>query len=323
MPKIEGERILSCVIRRDEAGARLIDFLGTRFPYHDAAGWARLAGDGALLVNGAIASVDIVLKENDLVRFRADGAPEPAADKAVSVLYEDRDIIVVDKSGNLPAHPAGRYFRNTLWGVLKEKFDVAEPSIINRLDRETSGVTLVAKNPAASDMCRKQFASRGVTKKYTAIVEGALAGPVRSRGYIVPRVDSAIRKKRRFEPANGSSPEPGREAEWADTEFTPGERHGGISVVEAVPHTGRLHQIRATLLSLGCPVVGDKMYGLDEGVFIRFIDNRLTPEDAARMRIGRQALHASSLAFLHPADGRGMAITAPLPADMRALLLKR
>ena len=97
------------------------------------------------------------------------------------------------------------------------------------------------------------------------------------------------------------------------------ERRGGVSLLEAVPHTGRLHQIRATLSFLGCPVVGDKMYGLDEGIFLRFIEERTTPQDAAKMRLGRQALHASDLSFSHPSDGRPMVIAAPLPPDMRGL----
>lgn len=307
-------------VRKEQSGSALAAFLAARFPYHTLAGWTALVLGGAVLVNGAPAGPDLELGENDVVRYSPAGAAEPAVDPAVSVLYEDSDIILVSKSGNLPAHPAGRYFRNTLWGLLRDRLGVEEPSIINRLDRETSGVTLVAKHQAAARACRRQFDEHSVTKTYLAVTEGDLAAPARARGYIGPCTGSAIRKKRRFEPSAADRPEPGREAQWADTEFFPLERRGGLTLVRALPRTGRLHQIRATLLALGCPVAGDKMYGLDEGVFLRFTEGRLTPADAALMRIGRQALHASELSFLHPADGRPMTAAAPLPADLLGLL---
>jgi 23S rRNA pseudouridine955/2504/2580 synthase/23S rRNA pseudouridine1911/1915/1917 synthase len=317
---IIGDRIMRYIILPEHTGRTVADFLGKRFPYHTVEEWGRFAGAGAVSVNDRPAGAGLVLNENDVIGYCAGGVTEPRVDEAITILYEDRDIIVVNKTGNLPVHPAGKYFKNTLWGILKDRFDVAEPSIINRLDRETSGVTLVAKNRRAADICRQQFNCRSVIKKYTALAEGVLERPVHARGYIVNCADSAIRKKRRFEPAGGELPEPGREAEWAETKFTPLERHGGLSVVEAVPHTGRLHQIRATLSFLGCPVAGDKMYGLDEGIFLRFIEERTTPQDAAKMRIGRQALHASELSFNHPSDGRPMAVAAPMPPDMRGLL---
>jgi 23S rRNA pseudouridine955/2504/2580 synthase/23S rRNA pseudouridine1911/1915/1917 synthase len=307
-------------VRREHSGSALAAFLATRFPYHCLAEWAALADGGAVLVNGAPARPDLELGENDVVLYSPDGAAEPAVDRAVSVLYEDRDIMVVAKSGNLPAHPAGRYFRNTLWGVLREDLGVEEPSIINRLDRETSGVTLVARHSAAARACRRQFDDRSVTKTYLAVAEGDFAAPARARGYMGPCPGSAIRKKRRFEPSAADGPGPGREAQWADTEFFPEERRGALTLVRAVPRTGRLHQIRATLLALGRPVAGDKLYGLDEGVFLRFVEDRLTRSDAALMRLGRQALHAAELSFLHPADGRPMTVAAPLPADLRGLL---
>lgn len=311
---------MKCAVRREQAGRTLVAFLCGRFPYHTKEEWARLAAEGAVLVNELRAAPDRLLDGGDIVRYRPPERTEPRVDTAVSVLYDDRDILLVNKSGNLPAHPAGKYFRNTLWAVLKDRFDIAAPSIINRLDRETSGVTLVAKNPRAAALCRTQFNTRSVTKKYTAIVEGAMETPARARGYISGCAGSAIRIKQRFEPAEGEQPAPGREAEWADTEFRPLERRGGFTVVEALPHTGRLHQIRATLAFLGHPVAGDKIYGPDEGVFLRFLEGRSAAADAAGTRAARQALHASELVFRHPACGRRMAVSAQLPADMLALL---
>lgn len=311
---------MRCTVRKEDAGGSLVAFLSARFPYHTPGDWTRLAAEGAVRLNEALPEPGRVLAEGDLIQYFPAESAEPESDLAVTVLYEDRDIIVVNKTGDLPAHPAGRYFRNTLWMVLRERLNVAEPSIINRLDRETSGVTLVARNARAALVCWRQFAARTVTKKYTVVTEGVFEKAVVARGYIAPAAASAIRKKRMFEPSAASSPAAGREAQWAETVFTPVKSLKGLSVLEAIPHTGRLHQIRATLLALGSPVVGDKMYGLDETVFLRLVESRMTPEDAVKMRMPRQALHAGELNFLHPADGRPMKITAPLPADMQALL---
>lgn len=316
---INGARRMSCKAGPAEAGLKLAVFLAARFKYHTAGEWAGLAAAGALLVNGRAAGPELALSAGDEVSYEPPYRPEPRVDRAVKVLYEDADIMAVSKPGNLPAHPAGRYFRNTLWGVLKDDLDLAEPDIINRLDRETSGVTLVAKNRRAAAACRAQFEARSVVKFYTAFAEGDFKGPLRARGYIVPCAGSAIRKKRLFVPSEADAPEPGREADWADTYFKPLRRAGGLTELDVRPYTGRLHQIRATLLALERPLAGDKMYGLDEGIFLRFLDDAMTAEDAARMRLGRQALHARELRFRHPEDGRPMRIEAPLPDDLAAL----
>ncbi len=317
---MDEERILKSLVRREEAGAALETFLAARFPYHTAEEWAALAAGGALLVNGGPPDPARPLAEGDEVRYVPPAVPEPPVDDGVRVLYEDADIIAVDKPGNLPAHPAGKYFRHTLWWLLRERFGVAEPSLLNRLDRETSGVTLAAKHPAAAAACRAQFTARTVAKKYTVFAGGALEGPLEARGYLGPAAGSAVRKKRAFVRSLDDGPEPGREAQWAETLFLPVMRLDDLSVLEAVPRTGRLHQIRATLLALRLPVLGDKIYGPDEGLFLRFLEDRLTDGDRALLRLPRQALHASELAFRHPADGRPMKLNAPLPADMLALL---
>jgi len=316
----DASRIMRCTISRQNAGGSLISFLSARFPYHTAEEWTRLAEGGTVLLNDAPPDHGRLLMEGDVVRYYPAEKPEAYVDTAVTVLHEDEDIILVDKTGNLPAHPAGKYFKNTLWWILIKRLHVPNPGIINRLDRETSGVTLIAKNPRADRICRRQFSERSITKKYTVFTEGTFQGPAHARGYIVPGSTSIMRKKQMFEHSELAAPEPGRENQWAETGFTLLEKRGGISVLEAIPHTGRLHQIRATLSALGYPVVGDKIYGLDEGVFPRFLEDKMTAEDAARMRMKRQALHASELTFRHPTGGQPMTITAPLPPDMAALL---
>lgn len=113
---------------------------------------------------------------------------------------------------------------------------------------------------------------------------------------------------------------PEKEAEWAETVFERVHVCDGFSVVTALPSTGRLHQIRATLFSLGYPVVGDKLYGLDETLFLRFCEDALTDADRRRLRLPRQALHADYLRFHHPRFGALTELTAALPADMAGLI---
>jgi len=313
------ERVLSCAVDSGRAGLTLSAFLASRFPYRSEPQWAAMAAAGAVLVNGGPAAAGMVLSAGYEVRYRPASAKEPPVDGRVAVLYEDADIMVVNKSGNLPVHPAGRYFRNTLWRILREELGVPEPSIINRLDRETSGVVLAARNRAAAAACRLQFDRREVGKAYLVLTEGGPAAPLRAAGYMTACAGSAIRKKRLFVPSASPAPEPGRASDWAETFFTPLRAAGELRLLRAEPRTGRLHQIRATLLALGWPVAGDKMYGRDEGLFLRFLSDGFTPEDRASLRIGRQALHASELSFRHPSDGRRMSVKAPLPADMAAL----
>jgi 23S rRNA pseudouridine955/2504/2580 synthase/23S rRNA pseudouridine1911/1915/1917 synthase len=254
-------------------------------------------------------------------------------------VFEDKDVMVVNKPANLPCHPAGRYFNHTLWAWLKTRHGVESPALVNRLDRETSGLLLVAKNAAAEAKCRTQFLQRAVVKRYTVLVEGAFPDALRATGWLMPDPGSGVHKRRRFEPQSeipalegcpeggvGSSVGNGKPVrrhaapsrEWAVTDFRLLRIVNDLSVVEAVLHTGRLHQIRATLHSLGFPVVGDKIYGPDPMMFVRFCTDELTADDWRRLRMTRQALHSMELEFIHPATGQQLHFEAPLPADMAA-----
>ena len=314
------ERILRFTVMQDNAGKSLSGFLSSRFPYRTSAEWDALIGSGAVLLNGAVSTADHILAEGNSIHFRPANVPEPWVDTEVTVVFEDEDIIVINKTGNLPVHPSGRYFNHTLWKILKDRFNVAEPIIINRLDRETSGITLIAKNPQAAKICRQQFNARSVTKKYMVLTEGTFQGSIHSRGYVGRDTSSLVRKKQRFEPSDSLRPVSERKAKWSDTLFTIKQQLNGISIITAMPHTGRLHQIRATLAYLGYPVVGDKMYGLDEGIFLRFCEDAMTPEDISKMRMKRQALHASSLTIRHTISSHPMVLTASLPPDMQELI---
>ena len=313
-------REMTFTIREKDAGKALAAFLVDRFTYHTEAEWTRLITDGRVHVNGCVSMPAAQLRVGDALRYDATDIPEPPVDASFRVVSDDPLLVVVDKSGNLPCHPGGRYFNHTLWAMLKKSYGVKDPVLVNRIDRETSGLVIVGKTPEAAQNLWKQFVAHKVGKRYTVFVEGAFPERLEAMGWLSADPLSVIRKKRRFTVAAVGGAAPCKEAEWAETVFERVRLCDGFSVLTALPRTGRLHQIRATLLSLGFPVVGDKLYGVDETLFLRFCEDALTVEDQQRLRLRRQALHADYLRFHHPRFGALTEVTAPLPADMALLL---
>ena len=317
-------RHVSLLIQRENAGPALLDFLCGRFTYHARDEWLRRLADGQLRINGAIADPATVLAIGDRLDYEFVAGPEPEVNLEYGVLYEDADLFIVNKPANLPCHPAGCFFNHTLWALLKERFGENYFALANRLDRETSGVLAIAKTPAATRHLQRQFARHRVEKRYLAVVEGVFPDMLDAVGWLSPDTTCAVRKKRKFEPEteNGKpgTPENPAGGEWTETSFRRMATSAGLSLVEALPKTGRLHQLRATLCSLGFPLVGDKIYGVDPTIFIRYCDGVMTADDRCRLRLDRQALHASVLRLHHPADNREIEFTAPLPEELRVLL---
>ena len=308
-------------IPQDREGATLLEFLVLRFPYFDREGWTAAIVAGQVRVNEAPAEPARVLAYRDVVEYFASEHPEPAVILDARVVFDDADLLVLDKPGNLPCHPGGRHFNHTLWALLKERHGLESPIFINRLDRETSGLVVVARHERAAKDLRAQFAGREVEKRYFALVEGHFPAEAHAVGCMEEDTASPVRKKRRFRSLAGASPaEFGRASERADTRFRLLAVHGPVSAVEARPLTGRQHQIRATFEALGHPVVGDKLYGVDATIFLRFCEGAMTDADRARLRLDRQALHATSLRFRHPRTRQPLTLEAPLPADMADLI---
>jgi RluA family pseudouridine synthase len=298
----------------------LLDFLSARFTYHSRDQWRDRIAEQRVLVNTVAAVAERILVGGDEIEFIVHDIAEPPVSFDVRIVFEDYDVMVINKPANLPCHPAGRYFNHTLWAYLKTRHCLESPILVNRLDRETSGLVLVAKHMKAEAQCRAQFAQRRVVKRYIALVEAAFPETLQARGWMLPDPESGVHKRRRFMPSPSGS-EPSSSSEWAETDFRRlSATADGVSEVEAILHTGRLHQIRATLSSLGYPVVGDKLYGPDPMIFVRFCTEALTDEDRRRLRMPRQALHATELEFQHPSTGERMRFEAPLPSDMAAVL---
>lgn len=299
-------------------GLPLVEYLAGRFTYHDRDVWEERIAAHRVLVNETVASAEgLVLKVGDLVEFVADDVPEPRVNFDIKIIHADDDLLVLDKPANLPCHPAGRYFNHTVWGWLKQHHGVGKPAIVNRLDRETSGLLIVALTSTAETRCRRQFASRRVAKEYLVLVEGEFPESLDACGWMAADPDAGTARRRVFRVGQKETTEG---EEWAETRFVRIAAASGVSLVRAAPETGRLHQIRATLCSLGFPVVGDKVYGVDPGMFKRFCTDMLSEDDWRRLRVKRQALHASRLEFRHPADLRVMSFESPLPEELAAVV---
>ena len=305
------ERIISTTAGPELEGVRLDHFLSGRFTYQSRTGWQEIIREGRIAVNGIRVRASRRLHEGDVITFDVQGIAEPEVDPSYSVVLERPGFLVVSKSGCLPVHPSGCYFRNTLLMLMKERY--GELFVVNRLDRETSGLVVLAKTPETAGLLSGLFASRQMEKTYLAAVFGTFpAGTVVKNGWLSADPASPVRKKRRFTETAPASDD----AEPCSTEFTRLKTGGGYSLVECRPHTGRLHQIRATLRSCGFPLLGDKLYGPDDTIFLRFTEDAMTDADRDALVLPTQALHAWRLHFTMPGTGEEIRCESAPPDAM-------
>ncbi len=304
------QRHAKITIHTKEAGTRLDTWLAARFTYHTLGEWLVLIQTQRLLVNGVPCQPDYFLCTGDEVAYHPVSLAEPDVSRDIQVLYEDDILMAINKPPNLPCHPAGRYFKNTLLTILRDT--CPEARLVNRLDRETSGVILIAKNKRTTGKLGRQFERRQVTKEYQVLVEGDFPDQLTAEGILAVDNNSPVIKKRIFQWEG--------EGETSSTQFRRLACQSGLSLVHVLLGTGRMHQIRATLCSLGYPVVGDKIYGLDETIFVRMVNNHMTEQDQVTLRLPHQALHAWRLTIRHPVKQEDMTFEAPLPKDIQQLL---
>lgn len=313
----EEERIICSTPGEEGRGMRLDQWLARRFTYRSRSGWQESIRLGEILLNGRKTRSSRILQGEELIDFKFPRKEEPPVRRDYTLLSEQERFIVVNKPGDLPVHPSGRYFNHTLLMLLRQKYP--DLFIVNRLDRETSGVVLMARDPKAAAALCKVMERREIYKEYVVYVYGSFPEePFTAKGYLFSDPRSAVRKKRCFStemPPPSQDPAP----EECCTDFIRISQYGSVAKVRCILHSGRLHQIRATLCSLGYPVVGDKLYGPDEKIFARFSDGEMTEEDKKSLLIARQALHAHVLELTSPFDGTILRFTAPLPEELTAL----
>ncbi|HQL88700.1 MAG: RluA family pseudouridine synthase [Lentisphaerae bacterium] len=330
-------RQASLRVPADATGVTLLDYLAGRFPYHNRDAWRQLITTGKVLCNDRPATQQQLLASGDVIAYQPEPRPEPPVDFTAELLYQDDDLLALAKSANLPCHPAGCFFNHTLWAMLAcpERQELPPPfnafpalptpHFVTRLDRETSGVIVIARNPTAARRTARLLQTPAAAKQYLVIIENQNHFPdaLTANGWLALDTASAVRKKRGFYQEKPHD----RAAETATTDFRRLAVHGDLALLTATLHTGRTHQIRATLAASGFPVVGDKIYGCDETIYLRFVAGQLTPDDEKRLRLPSQALHAWKITLPRTA-GPTLTFIAPPPQtwrhhhDLRPLLAK-
>ncbi len=299
----------------DDAGGRLDAWLARALPEHSRSRLQALIGEARVLVDGraARASARVVPGQRVVVDVPepVPAAPRPE-DIPLAIVYQDERLVVVDKPAGLVVHPGAGTASGTLVNALLHHVrdlsgvgGVLRPGIVHRLDRGTSGLLVVAKDDEAHRSLARQFAGRSVEKEYLAIVLGV---PARREGTITAAIgrDPVRRKTMSIRAPRG------REAR---TSYVVAEAFDGAALLRVRIHTGRTHQIRVHLASLGHPVAGDATYG-----GTRTPPARAAAGRAALQELERPALHAARLVFAHPGDGRRMAFESPLPEDLARVI---
>jgi 23S rRNA pseudouridine1911/1915/1917 synthase len=303
------ERIL-CV-EAEAAGRRLDVWLALRFPRHSRATLAQLVHIGRVEGLDRPLKPSSLLLAGERVRMWRPGMnPDAPPPPLPPVLYEDERLLAVDKPAGMLVHPSGSTFVWALVGLVRAARPGMEVHLAHRLDRDTSGVVLVAKDASANRHFKEVFRQKRIEKTYLALVLGR---PEWS--HII--VDAAIGRSltSAIHLRMGVCPDGAQ----ASTEFQVMARFNDFALLACRPKTGRTHQIRVHLEHVGHPILGDRIYGQPDATFVHVFEHGFDDWALARVRLDRQALHAWRLRLPHP-DGRSIEIQAPLPEDLREVM---
>ncbi|MBC8231929.1 RluA family pseudouridine synthase [bacterium] len=306
------------IVNEDESGLRLDHFLTMKEEVLSRSFIQKLIKEKSITVNGNPSKPSYKLRDNDQVEVIVP-EPEPShaqpEDIPLNVLYEDDVLVVINKPAGMVTHPAPGNRSGTLVNAILAYCSnlsgiggVQRPGIVHRLDKDTSGVLVVAKNDFAHQSLAAQFKEHQVKKIYLALICGI---PAQDDGTIIAPIGRSIRNRKKMAVTNIRSRE-------ATTHFKVIERYDSLSFVEVMPETGRTHQIRVHFAHIGHPVVSDQVYG---GGRKRAINEAHSPEVKKMIaELNRQALHAHLLGFLHPSTEEYMEFIAPIPEDIQAVL---
>jgi 23S rRNA pseudouridine1911/1915/1917 synthase len=317
-------------------GMRLDAFLKEHYRGRSREQLKRVIGSGAITIQrsqGPHVTVgrlkpSLQLIYGDEVQVLSEKKVEPDVCFDYTIVHEDEVLYIINKPANLPVHPAGRYFFNTLLTHLKTnghknplraQDTETDWYLVHRIDKETSGVLCLCKQKEAGAHLTAQFAARTTEKTYLAIARGVTPEEFSVDLALMRSTVSKISLKMMCAP----------ESEGGQASLTHFKRisvhkhpiHGEFSLVKCFPRTGRQHQIRIHLEAAGHPIVGDKLYGMPDEEALRFYErSRLTPEAEAKLILPRHALHASEIRFMHPVSEEMMTFSSPLPKDLQGFL---
>ncbi len=333
-PEPEGSETRAAIAPAEGAGDRVDVWLAKLWPSLSRSRLQGLIGAGKLTVDGAPVT-HAKDKPKPGARYELTlPPPEPAAPQPealpLDIVFEDAHLIVIDKAAGMAMHPAPGSMRGTLVNALLAHCGdslsgiggVARPGIVHRIDKDTTGLVVVAKHDAAHNGLAKLFAKHDLERVYYAVTRGA---PKQRTATIENRLARSADDRRKFVVVRDPKSEAGRRAVtqyWTIESFgqsvSEAAGRAAAALLECRLHTGRTHQIRAHLAHLGAPLVGDPLYGKHRA--LNAAGPHAAEADAAVRAFPRQALHAAVLGFTHPVTGEDLRFESALPADIEALL---
>ena len=313
MCSAEGPIIIT--VQPEDSGVRLDSYLSRCLERTSRATVQRWIQMGCIQVGGVVRKASYCVTSGDTIAVEP--SPQPPSDLVpenipLDLIFEDEDLIVINKSAGIVVHPGAGNRTGTIANALLHHFggitqqDPLRPGIVHRLDKETSGVLLVAKNEYAHEVLSKQFKDRLVEKRYLALVHGELT---EKEGMIDVPIGRDVRSRTKISTRSNR-------LRNAQTAYKVLEKLHRFTYVQALPRTGRTHQIRVHFHYLGHPVVGDKIYSKGERERVRN-----SYKLAAIRKSGRHFLHATFLRFTHPTTGKGMSFESPLPRELEQLMV--
>ncbi|MGB1250483.1 MAG: RluA family pseudouridine synthase [Candidatus Promineifilaceae bacterium] len=321
----------------------LIDYLTSRYTYLDRETWLERIAEGRFTYNDVLATADTVLRQGGKVVYDVPPFPQPDANFDYSVIFEDQWLVAVNKPANLRVHGEGRYMMANLSYHIRNSHVPPYPNLtlVNRLDADTSGVVLLAKDRTTAREMMWLFERKEVAKTYLALVHGiptlasgvidmalghlknpkyAKIGRVPRIGPNADKVKSAVTEYETLETYQLSMTTFAESLTLMRSLSDSNETEHAVSLVKLRPKTGRTHQLRVHMAQLNCPIVGDRLYMLDDERYVDWRENRQAQKYADLLN--RHSLHSLETSFIHPHTKKTLTVSAPLAKDIQDMLDK-